>query len=255
MDIDAEPANDKHSEANREEVEKLNNRFQPVTIQSAAVLEAVKARPGNVEMCLDGGATADLDSFCARRRPKSTVGGSRGATGTGIVSMAMSLSVAFARWAFGTGRSHHDRHGRTDMRRGSSVRSDGIVLTMLLCSASGISVTYCCRTRNTTTRSVRIYPWRRIRRSRAPSSGPGTFFAAQFSAGCTTNISGFDLRQAQVRERGFGTLAAAGVSVPFLEPCYSRSERCSWPRACSCGNRRIAPACNRLWPSARSGCD
>ena len=76
MDIDAEPANDKHPEANREEVEKLNNRafFQPVTIQSAAVLEAVKARPGNVEMCLDGGATADLDSFCARRRPKSTVG-------------------------------------------------------------------------------------------------------------------------------------------------------------------------------------
>jgi putative tryptophan/tyrosine transport system substrate-binding protein len=50
----------------------------------------------------------------------------------------------------------------------------------------------CC-----TTRSVRIYPWRRIRRSRAPSSGPGTFFAAQFSAGYTTNISGFDLRQAQ----------------------------------------------------------
>lgn len=76
MDIDAEPANDKHPEANREEVEKLNNRafFQPVTIQSAAVLEAVKARPGNVEMCLDDGATADLDSFCARRRPKSTVG-------------------------------------------------------------------------------------------------------------------------------------------------------------------------------------
>ena len=36
------------------------------------------------------------------------------------------LSVAFARWAFGTGRSHHDRHGRTDMRRGSSGRSDGI---------------------------------------------------------------------------------------------------------------------------------
>src|SRR5260370_2176010 len=51
---------------------------------------------------------------------------------------------------------------------------------------------------NTTTRSVRIYPWRRIRRSRAPSSGPGTFFAAPFSAGCTTNISGFDLRQAQL---------------------------------------------------------
>ena len=76
MDIDAEPANDKHSEANREEVEKLNNRafFQPVTIQSAAVLEAVKARPGNAGVRLYGGATADLDSLCARRRPKSRSG-------------------------------------------------------------------------------------------------------------------------------------------------------------------------------------
>jgi len=26
---------------------------------------------------------------------------------------------------------------------------------------------------------------------------PGTFFAAQFSAGCIINTSGFDLRQAQ----------------------------------------------------------
>src|SRR5712675_2315377 len=57
------------------------------------------------------------------------------------------------------------------------------------------------------TRSVRIYPWRRIRRSRAPSSGPGTFFAAQFSAGCTTNISGFDLRQAQARRKPRQTTA------------------------------------------------
>jgi hypothetical protein len=45
-----------------------------VIIQSAAVLEAVKARPGKVGVCLYGKATADLDSFCARRRPKSTVG-------------------------------------------------------------------------------------------------------------------------------------------------------------------------------------
>jgi hypothetical protein len=61
----------------------LDNRalFQPEIIQSAAVLEAIKARPGNVEVCLYGGATADLCSFCARRRPKSTVGAeeSRGA--------------------------------------------------------------------------------------------------------------------------------------------------------------------------------
>jgi hypothetical protein len=83
MDIDAEPANDEHPEANGEEVQgsdinpserKQRALFRPVIIQSAAVLEAVKARPGNAEVCLYGGATADLDSFCARRRPKSTVG-------------------------------------------------------------------------------------------------------------------------------------------------------------------------------------
>jgi hypothetical protein len=38
-----------------------------------------------------------------------------------------------------------------------------------------------------------------MRRSRAPSSGLDKFFAAQFSAGYITNMSGFDLRQAQVK--------------------------------------------------------
>jgi hypothetical protein len=37
-----------------------------------------------------------------------------------------------------------------------------------------------------------------MRRSRAPSNGLGRFFAAQFSAGCTTNMSGSDCRQVQV---------------------------------------------------------
>src|ERR1700686_3402979 len=45
-------------------------------------------------------------------------------------------------------------------------------------------------------RPARIYPWRRMRRFRAPSSGLDKFFAAQFSAGYITNMSGFDLRQA-----------------------------------------------------------
>jgi hypothetical protein len=45
---------------------------------------------------------------------------------------------------------------------------------------------------------ARIYPWRKMHRFRAPSIAPGTFFAAQFSAGYTTNMSGFDLRQAQL---------------------------------------------------------
>src|SRR5258707_9365890 len=53
--------------------------------------------------------------------------------------MEMSSSGGFAQWAYGIGRLHHARHGRTDIRRGSSVRSDGIVLTMSLCSANDIS--------------------------------------------------------------------------------------------------------------------
>ena len=48
--------------------------FRPVIIQSAAVLEAVKAQPGNGGVRRYGGAPAGLDSFCARRRRKSTVG-------------------------------------------------------------------------------------------------------------------------------------------------------------------------------------
>src|SRR5260221_8143696 len=46
-------------------------------------------------------------------------------------------------------------------------------------------------------RYARIYPWRRTRRFRAPSNGPEAFFVAQFSAGYTTNMFGFDLRQGQ----------------------------------------------------------
>src|SRR6202043_2430076 len=57
---------------------------------------------------------------------------------------------------------------------------------------------------------ARIYPWRRMRRSRAPSNGLGRFFAAQFSAGCTTNMSGFDCRQAH---RDARTLAQSRLSL------------------------------------------
>jgi hypothetical protein len=38
-----------------------------------------------------------------------------------------------------------------------------------------------------------------MRRFRAPSSGLDKFFAAQFSAGYITNMSGFDLRQGQLQ--------------------------------------------------------
>src|SRR5260370_38103825 len=48
-------------------------------------------------------------------------------------------------------------------------------------------------------RYARIYPWRRTRRSRAPSNGSEAFFVTQFSAGYTINMFGFDLRQGQVK--------------------------------------------------------
>src|SRR5476649_1806938 len=43
---------------------------------------------------------------------------------------------------------------------------------------------------------ARIYPWRKMHRSRAPSIAPGTFFVAQPWADCITNMPGFNLRQA-----------------------------------------------------------
>src|SRR2546430_1653784 len=48
-------------------------------------------------------------------------------------------------------------------------------------------------------RYARISPWRRTRRSRAPSNRPDPFFVAQFSVGYITNMFGSDLRQGQVQ--------------------------------------------------------
>src|SRR5471032_2290221 len=45
---------------------------------------------------------------------------------------------------------------------------------------------------------ARIYPWRKMHRSRAPSIAPSTFFVAQSWADYITNMPGFNLRQAQV---------------------------------------------------------
>jgi hypothetical protein len=51
----------------------MGGENDPDAPEPAAVLEAVKARPGDVGVCRYGGATADRDSFCARRRRKSAV--------------------------------------------------------------------------------------------------------------------------------------------------------------------------------------
>jgi hypothetical protein len=52
----------------------MGGENDPDAPEPAAVLEAVKARPGDVGVCCYGGATAGRDSFCARRRRKSAVG-------------------------------------------------------------------------------------------------------------------------------------------------------------------------------------
>src|SRR6266571_1303473 len=84
-------------------------------------------------------------------------------------------------------------------------------------------------------RYARIYPWRRTRRFRAPSNGPEAFFVAQFSAGYTTNMFGFDLRQGQeelgsnLLHVGQSTLASSGGRGSWLldnnELCKSRNEK------------------------------
>jgi hypothetical protein len=52
----------------------------PSAHHPAAVLGAVKVRPGDVGACVDAGATADLDRPCARQRPRRA--GRDGGTGS-----------------------------------------------------------------------------------------------------------------------------------------------------------------------------
>src|SRR5712671_6906940 len=71
-------------------------------------------------------------------------------------------------------------------------------------------------------RFARIYPWRRTRRSRAPSNGPDAFFVAQFSAGYTTNMFGFNLRQGRSPQ---STLLASTTSESWLPMDSDISQR------------------------------
>ena len=63
--------------------------------------------------------------------------------------LAMLSSGVFEQWAYGIVRSRHGRHGKMDMRRGSSVRFGGIVSTTSLCSANAISAICSIRIKNT----------------------------------------------------------------------------------------------------------
>jgi hypothetical protein len=75
----------------------------------------------------------------------------------GMASMATSSSDVFGRWASGTGQLHRDRHGKTDMRRGSSARSGGTALIMSLCSASAVFAMCFDLTQNITIKFERTY--------------------------------------------------------------------------------------------------
>src|SRR5271163_3155548 len=60
---------------------------------------------------------------------------------------------------------------------------------------------------------ARIYRWRKMRRSRAPSIAPGAFFVVQPWADCITNMPRFNLRQAQVWGKYDPSFAVAGATA------------------------------------------
>jgi hypothetical protein len=112
--------------------------------------------------------------------------------------MATSSSAAFEQWAFGIDRLHHDRRGRTDMRRGSSVRSGGTALTTSLCSVTGISATCSNRIKNITTELARTCHCTRTRRSRAPYTSSVARCPCLSWAGYTTIYPSLSFRHGQV---------------------------------------------------------
>jgi hypothetical protein len=107
----------------------------------------------------------------------------------GIACMAMRSSGVFEQWGYGIGRLRHGRHGRTDMRRGSSVRSDGIALIMSLCSATGTFAICSNHIKNITMKPARTYHCTRTRQSRALPRPSVACCPCQSWADYTTNIS------------------------------------------------------------------
>src|SRR5712664_1252158 len=71
---------------------------------------------------------------------------------------------------------------------------------------------------------ARIYPWRKMHRSRAPSIAPGTFFVAQPWADCITNMPGFNLRQAQAALGHSRNAVLSAASFLFVPEIVSQSD-------------------------------
>src|SRR3984893_11873369 len=121
--------------------------------------------------------------------------------------MAMSFFAVSERWAYETGRSHHDRLGRTDVRRGLSDRSGGITLTMSLCLASSTFAICSTHIKNIITKFVHTCHCTRMHRSPAPSRPSVTRWPCQFWADCTTNKSECEFPIGTGHQAGPGNLA------------------------------------------------
>jgi hypothetical protein len=67
------------------------------------------------------------------------------------------LIRVFVRWASGIGRPHGDHHGKMDIPRGSSARSDGSASIMSWCSASSTSANCWDGTNDVTMTRARTY--------------------------------------------------------------------------------------------------
>src|SRR6202043_118024 len=96
---------------------------------------------------------------------------------------------------------------------------------------------------------ARIYPWRKMHRSRAPSIAPGTFFVAQPWADCITNMPGFNLRQAQLaiprpcwQTEGLGRAAHAHWRD---EPCEHTLGRAAYSWRVAQARLRVLPVDGR----------
>src|SRR4029077_9646442 len=74
---------------------------------------------------------------------------------------------------------------------------------------------------------ARIYPWRKMHRSRAPSIAPGTFFVAQSWAGCITNM----VRQEKPdASSGCNSRPGKGNEPPHRESSLGLMEVTTWAK-------------------------
>src|SRR6266404_3534241 len=84
---------------------------------------------------------------------------------------------------------------------------------------------------------ARIYPWRKMHRSRAPSIAPGIFFVAQSWADCITNMPGFNF-----------TTGTAGIVIPTQAKRRKRGS----PMAQSQGEAKVDEALLSLLPGTKT---